>query len=265
MASGADLLLDANKRVLVYGRSGAGKTGLVGKVLEIPEMCPLYVFDFDLRINSILAVVERQLIVDNLTYDQYRDGDKPGSAFTEAEAKLRELTAAIKAGKGPRTVAIDSLTFAEKSIMNRVLMMDGKNQLSLRQLNHYMSVIGQLEDFISKLCGLPVNIIVTAHEDIDKDEITGQMVRGIGVTGKKLPTVLPGYFNELWYAEVQALPGKQAEHILRVTPTNLVAARSVYSNRLQPTETHEIWKKLAKLDADTHAHKAVQQLASQAS
>jgi AAA domain-containing protein len=263
MASGADLLLDANKRVLVYGRSGAGKTGLVGKVLEVPEMCPLYVFDFDLRVNSILAVVARDLIVNNLTYDQFRDSTQPGKAFTDAEAKLRELTKAISDGTGPKTVAIDSLTFAEKSIMSRVLMMDGKAPTFPPQLNHYKSVIAQLEDFISKLCGLPINIIVTAHEDIDKDDITGQMVRGIGVTGKKLPTVLPGYFNELWYAEVQALPGKAAEHILRVTPTNLVAARSVYSNKLNPSENHDIWKKLAKLDAEAHAAQAVAQLAAQ--
>jgi len=262
MSSGSDLLMDANKRCLVYGRSGSGKTGLIGKVLEVPEMCPLYVFDFDLRINSILAVVDRQCIVDNLTYDQFRDGDQAGRAFTQAEAKLRELSGLIREGKGPKTIAVDSLTFAEKSIMSRVLMMDGKAPTSPPQLNHYKSIISQLEDFISKLCSLQVNIIVTAHEDIDKDEITGQMVRGIGVTGKKLPTVLPGYFNELWYAEVQALPGKAAEHILRVTPTNLVAARSVYSNKLDAIETHDIWKKLAKLDAPAHAMQAVQQIAN---
>jgi hypothetical protein len=261
MPSGNDLLLDANKRVLLYGRSGAGKTGLVGKVLEVEEMCPLYVFDFDLRVNSILAVVDRSLL-GGLTYDQFRDGAKAGSAFTEAEAKMRELTSLIQQGQGPRTLAVDSLTFAEKSIMSRVLMMDGKPPLAPPQLQHYKAVISQLEDFVSKLCALPVNIIVTAHEDVDKDEITGQMVRGIGVTGKKLPSVLPGYFNEVWYAEVQSVPNKRAEHKIRVSPSNFVSARSVYSNNLEPVEDHGIWKKLRDLDKVAYANKAVQQLAS---
>jgi hypothetical protein len=262
MASGKDLFLDPNKRVLVYGRSGSGKTSLIGKVLEVPEMCPLYVFDFDLRINSILAVVQKQDIIDNLTYDQFRDGAQAGKAFTDAETKYRELAQAISGGKGPRTIAMDSLTFMEKSIMSRVLMMDGKAATFPPQLNHYKAVISQLEDFVSKLCALPVNIIVTAHEDVDKDEITGQMVRGIGVTGKKLPSVLPGYFNEVWYAEIQSSPNKPPEHKVRVSPTSLISARTVYSNSLDPLETQDIWKKLAKLDGEAHANKAIQQMAS---
>jgi hypothetical protein len=261
MASGKDLLLDSKKRVLVYGRSGSGKTNLVGKVLEVEDMCPLYVFDFDLRLNSILATINRQLIAERLSYDQYRDGARPGSAFTNAEAQLRKLEQMMGKPEAPRTVAVDSLTFGEKSIMGRVLMLDGKPSTFPPQLNHYKAVISQLEDFISKLCALPINVIVTAHEDIDKDEITGQMVRGIGVTGKKLPTVLPGYFNEVWYAEVQSQPQKAAEHKIRTTPTNFIPARSVYSNYLEAVEDHEIWKKLVKIDK---AELTVQQIAGNA-
>jgi hypothetical protein len=258
MASGADLLLDANKRVLAYGRSGAGKTNLIGKILEVEEMCPLYVYDFDLRLNSILATINRQLIAERLTYDQYRDGARPGSAFTNAEAQLRKLENMIGKPEMPKTVAVDSLTFGEKSIMGRVLMLDGKSSTFPPQLNHYKAVISQLEDFISKLCALPINVIVTAHEDIDKDEITGQMVRGIGVTGKKLPTVLPGYFNEVWYAEVQSQPQKAASHIIRTSPTHLIPARTVYAGKINDIEDHDIWKKLVKIDK---AERAVQQLA----
>jgi hypothetical protein len=139
--NGSELVKDKNKRVLLYSRSGGGKTSLVGKVLEVPEMCPLYVFDFDLRINSVLAVVDQARIISNLTYDQYRDGERPGSAFTGAETKLREIAAALRAGNGPKTVALDSLTFMEKSIASRVLMMNGKAANSPLELQHYKIII----------------------------------------------------------------------------------------------------------------------------
>lgn len=248
--NGSELVKDKNKRVLLYSRSGGGKTSLVGKVLEVPEMCPLYVFDFDLRINSILAVVDHASIIQYLTYDQYRDGAQPGSAFSNAEAKLRELGVAIKTGTGPATVALDSLTFMEKSLGSRVLMMDGKPANSPLQLNHYKIIISQLEDFISKLCALDCNVIVTAHEDVDKDEITGAVSRGIRVVGKALPSVLPGYFNEVWYAEVHAgtVQSPAPQYKIRTSPTNQIIARSVYTGRIDPVETQDIWKKLVAAD-----------------
>jgi len=256
MSTGSELVRDKNKRVLLYGRSGSGKTSLLGKVLDYEHFCPLYIFDFDLRVNSILAVVSHDRIVANLSYDQFRDGAAPGSAFSTAETKLRELQSSIKAGTGPRTVALDSLTFMEKSIMSRVLLMDGKPPNAPAQLNHYKSAISQVEDFVSKLCALDCNVIVTAHEDVDKDELTGAISRGISVTGRKLPNILPGYFNEVWYTEVQ--PGTVAQpavqYKVRTQPTNQIIARSVYSGRVDPIETQEIWAKL--IAADTIANLA---------
>lgn len=250
MSSGKDLVRDTNKRVLIYGRSGSGKTSVLGKILETSDFCPLFVFDFDLRINSILAVVEHATIIQNLTYEQYRDGPSPGSAFSGAEAKLRELAASIRSGKGPKTVALDSLTFMEKSIASRVLMMDGKPASFPLALNHYKSIIAQLEDFVSRLCALDCNIIVTAHEDIDKDELSGATTRGIRVVGKALPNVLPGYFNEVWYAEVQAgtIQDPKPQYRIRTAPTNQIIARSTYCGRLDVLETQDIWKKLQVCD-----------------
>ena len=247
---GSELVRDKNKRVLLYARSGGGKTSLVGKALEVESMCPLYVFDFDLRINSILAVVDYASIVTHLTYDQFRDGDRPGSAFTNAETKLRELSAAVKAGTGPKTVALDSLTFMEKSIASRVLMMNGKPSTAPLELQHYKIIIAQLEDFVSKLCALDCNVIVTAHEDLDKDELTGNVTRGIRVVGKALPSILPGYFNEVWYAEVQAgtIQNPQPQYRVRTAPTAQIIARTTYSGRIDVIETQDIWKKLAACD-----------------
>jgi hypothetical protein len=249
--NGSELMQDKNKRVLLYSRSGGGKTSLVGKALEVETMCPLYVFDFDLRINSILAVVDHARIVSQLTYDQYRDGTQPGSAFTNAETKLRDLAATIKNGTGPKTVALDSLTFMEKSVASRVLMMNGKPANSPLDLQHYKTIISQIEDFISKLCALDCNIIVTAHEGLDKDDITGAVSRGIRVVGKALPSVLPGYFNELWYAEVVTgtIQNPAPQYRIRTQPTAQIMARSIYTGRIDALETQDIWKKLEAADA----------------
>ena len=257
--TGKDLVLDPNKRSLIYGKSGSGKTALIGMALKVTEMCPIYCFDFDMRLNSILAVAPRQLIVENLTYDQYRDtAGQGGQAFTNAEAKLRDLERTCGKPGGFRTVALDSLTFMERSIMSRILIMDGKPANFPPALNHYKAIISAIESFISQLCALNANVIVTAHEDTDKDDITGQMVRGIGVTGKKLPSVLPGYFNELWYTEVLSMPNAKPQHKVRVSPTNLLSARTVYSNYLEPVEGQDIWERIVKIDK---AEQTAQQLA----
>jgi len=139
----------------------------------------------------------------------------------------------------------------EKSVASRVLMMNGKPANSPLDLQHYKTIISQIEDFISKLCALDCNVIVTAHEGLDKDEMTGAMSRGIRVVGKALPSVLPGYFNELWYAEVTAgtTQNPTPQYRIRTQPTAQIMARSVYTGQIDALETQDIWKKLEAADA----------------
>jgi hypothetical protein len=66
-----------------------------------------------------------------------------------------------------------------------------------------------------------------------------------------LPSVLPGYFNELWYAEVVTgtIQNPAPQYRIRTQPTAQIMARSIYTGRIDALETQEIWKKLEAADA----------------
>lgn len=225
---GTELLQEPFSTVLVSGPSGSGKTSLIGQALKVEAMCPVYVFDFDLRLNSLLAVTPKDRL-EKLSFDQYRDtASLPGSAFTAAENKLRELTDCFtkRPAEAPKTVVLDSLTFCQRVVMNRVLVVDGKPATANPELQHYKSLKNTIEPFVSRLTALPCNVIVLVHDDIEKDEATGLSYIGIDMTGQ-LSTRLPGYFNELWHTElVNTKPTEPAAHKVR-TRSSAVHRKSV--------------------------------------
>src|SRR5574341_157010 len=139
------------KRGLVYGMSGAGKPILIARMAMFDEFCPLYVFDWDLRIESVRAIIpkDRWSLIDS---DPYRDMSMQGEAFLKMQAKAETIVS-----QGFKTAFLDSGTFMMKGIMNRVLMLDGKPATDTPQLQHYMKAMSLTEDIVSRLCAKPLN------------------------------------------------------------------------------------------------------------
>ena len=257
MPTGNELLMDPYSTVLVGGPSGSGKTSLIAHALKQPTMCPIYVFDFDLRLSSLLAVTLPDKLA-MLSYDQYRDtASLPGSAFTAAEAKLRALTDMFikQPHDAPKTIVLDSLTFCQRVVMNRVLVMDGKPATSNPELQHYKSLMNTVEPFISRLTALPCNIIVTAHDDPVTDKATNMSYIGIDMTGQ-LATRLPGYFNEVWHAELAsgARPIDPMTYRLRTRSSNIHRCRTCFPAYLDMLEdATQVWAKIEKAHQDAVA------------
>lgn len=241
---GAELQLDPWIKALIYGRSGRGKTCTCGFCLCTEEMRPMYVFDFDFRIYSLLSVVGPEEL-EHLEYDHFIDpeGEKP-SAFDRAEGKLRELSKTIKLGEGPRTLVVDSLTFMQKAAMARIQHNNRRPANSIPQQQDYLAQMALVESFVSRMRGLPCHVICIASEDAETDTTTELVTRGIDVTGK-LARRLPGYFNEQWYMDVKTVPGKQPIHRCMTAATTRYDAKTCFAHVLEVAEDPKgIWQKI---------------------
>lgn len=227
-------------RALVYGVSGTGKTTLAGLLAAQPELRPVYFFDWDMRLAGLQSRIPKELW-EFIEADTYRDKNVPGEAFTLMEAKIERLESS-----GFRTAVVDSMTFAMQGIMARVLFLDGnKLPTSTPQLQHYMQQQSLVTSLVSRLCAKKMNIILTAHEDTSKDEITGRLFKAIDLTGK-LAQRIPGYFNEFWHTEVVQQTGKDPEFKVRTRSDQVYAARTSYKGLQTLEDQGKIWEKIIK-------------------
>ena len=243
--NGKEIMLDSNTRLLLQGASGSGKTSLGGKCTRYDGLRPLHVLDFDLRIASLRTTLDAGDL-DHLTYEEFRDGALPGKAWQDAVLWLNKMLLAYKKEDPalPRTIMLDSLTYALRSAMVGVLHTDGKPTDTMPYQDHYGKMGAKGIDFISKLTSLPCNIIVNVHDDIREDPITQRMMKDLALT-KMMRNGIPGYFNERWHCEVTpGIQGKAPKFMVRTVSDHTVDARTCYKS-LDPLESaEEVWRKV---------------------
>jgi len=254
--------------LLVYGKTGTGKTTLTAKAAQFDEFAPLEIIDFDLRLDGLVESIPKELL-ERIRFQSYRDVSTPGEAYDRAWSRLRELEDIAGKPNTPKTVSLDSLTFMGKSFLDMVVYLDstkgesksgGKERygelVAVRE--HYGPQMQHIERFIQRLTGLKqkgYNVFVTAHEDPTKDEITGRLSRAVDTTGK-LVNRLPGYFNEYWHTEIgqATVLNAPAQFNIRTAPADGIEARTSFSKVLSPVEQQDqIWQKLV-----THLRQAKQ-------
>lgn len=249
MPNTRDLLSKPWLKVLCWSPSGTGKTNLLGTAAELG---PMYIYDFDQRLQGI---ADR-----DIEFDSYRDANQAQpTAYDLASSHLDRIR-----GIKPfpyTTIALDGLTTFAIAAMNRAfpatkafmpqLTRISTNNAIVPAQPDYMTAMALTEQFISKLVALPCHVIVTAHEDNDKDELTQRIFKNIAVSGK-LAIRLPGYFNELWRMVVSttAVNGVAQNTFNVVTrPDNLYSARTCYRDALLPLEVPDfakIYQKVCK-------------------
>ena len=223
--------------LLAYGPSGAGKTTGIAWMAAYEEFRPIYFFDWDLRIASLKAKIPSELW-QFIHSDPYRDDKVQGEALIFMQAKMEKLEK-----EGFKTAVIDSASFMMNGVMNRILALDGnKPSTSIPQLQHYNAQKSMVTDIISRFCSKKMHVVMTCHEDTDKDEVTGRLFKSLDLTGK-LAGKMPGYFNEFWHAEIQQLTGRESQFVFRTRGDMIYAARTAYRlDAIEPAET--IWGKI---------------------
>ncbi len=244
MPNGTDLRADQFLNLMIIGESGSGKTNLYAEGIKYEWMQPAYVFDTDMRLQALLARFGPE-VLDHLSYDQFRDlANAFGGSFAKAQAKKVELTRLVTKGgpNAPKSIIVDSGTFLAKLIINEALKLDGKSADTSPGLNHYGSLATKMERFISELSGLPCNFILTVHENVVKDDVTGALQWGIALT-KYLRNTLPGYFNEVYQCKVKKM-GSDIKYEVHPRPHGGYPSKTCIPT-MGAAETHEtIWNKI---------------------
>ena len=198
MSNTKDITTDNLKiKVLVYGDSGTGKTTFIS---TFPKP---YIFDFD---NGLLSIRGK-----DVDYDVYYDEDvRHPSAYSSFEKKIDEFFKECEY----ETIGIDSLTTLQRALMNEVQYVNQKHIGKNMTREEWGIVIGRLERLFYKLVHAPCNLVVTAHEIVTEDPITGEITNRPLVYGQKLPGMIPLWFGEVYRAQIEY--DKERKRVYRV-------------------------------------------------
>lgn len=146
--------------LMIYGKSGVGKTRLAGSAYAVPEMRRVLYIDIEggvLTLRKEFPGVERVRI----------------KTWKEMQSVYDALFAG---GHGFSTVILDSLTEIQKFNMNEIMlkMMDEKGDerdMDVPSLREWGKNLEQTRRFVRAFRDLPMNVIFTALEREDKDRM----------------------------------------------------------------------------------------------
>jgi hypothetical protein len=220
---------------LFSGESGTRKTS---SIASFPG--PIYIFDVDLKIESLLNHCKR----DDIDFDRYGPDDT-----IKFDRKLTELEKACKY----KTVAIDGLTFVSMmSVQYGYTLRGGKGNapfgnspdsgvvelLTKQDYNLETAYIKQILGYIKNIyMNHHINIILTAHirpveQTYDKDgEVVKNaptMTRMLMTAGRQIAPLIPAAFNEVFNFSVEAAVSSrdEAQFIVSSVHTGLDYART---------------------------------------
>jgi hypothetical protein len=183
-----------NISVLLIGYPGSGKS-----IAAASFPGPIYIFDLDKRINSLLQFFGER---SDIEYDYYGPDE-----YAKLDQKIKE----IKSGNAPhRTYIMDSLTALARMAINYSIALRGggkgntKGVIQMTQIDDYNAESRVLSNAMDSFRGqnFKANFILTAHlvETNVKvlngeDTISQRLLTG----GKSIAAEIPAYFDEAYY------------------------------------------------------------------
>lgn len=198
---------------LIYGDSGTGKTHLLG---QFPDP---YILDTDFGLETLVG--------QDVEYEEFyaRAGEQGAKdVWPKILAKVEEFI------KNPphATLGVDSFTTLTDVAVAHVVGKAGRTSL---QLQDYTSLYDELTKLIIRLRRVPVNVVITAHEETSRDDETGKLMIRPLVVGDKFPKRVPIFFNNIYCAMVDSKKGNGApERVLLVRSDGTRLAKTQAKN-----------------------------------
>ena len=149
------------------------------------------------------------------------------------------------------TYYLDSLTSFSDALMNAILAKDGIAGKPPRFTKDYVPQKVAINNALNQLLNLPCDVIVTAHLEVIRDEISGQFIRRLMTTGKGVVTV-PLLFDEIWVMQTkETSKGIERRILLESTGRDLARSRLAACGKLEPLEEPNIERLLKKAGITT--------------
>lgn len=186
-------------KLLIMGEPGEGKT-----VLACSFPGPALLLDFDGKADSAASFYKGQDLVNHIDVEELNASlvDDPIQKLNEIIDK--KLIPQQREGKLEyKTIILDSVTTFSRAVLNHIVKTNpGIKRVASKQgvqpgMQDYGILRREFAKLIPGLLSLPCNIVMTAHIDAKKDDLTGEISRGPVMDGS-FSQELGIYFKEVW-------------------------------------------------------------------
>lgn len=223
MPSLADIKTEGNIKALCFGNSGSGKTCFAA---GFP--LPALLLDFDGKADS--AALFHKADADRLARIDVRNlaASLVSSPIVELEKIIKELSEQQKAGSMKfRTLILDSLTTFSAQVLKYIVDSNpGIKRVITKQgqqpgMQDYGILKREFAKLVPGLLSLPCNVIMLGHISTEKDEVTGELIRGPAMDGS-FARDLPIFFKEVWRTYVD----EKGQHLAQTKSDAKYSCRS---------------------------------------
>ena len=231
--------------LLLCGQSGTGKTRMVGKT-AIP---PVLFFSFDPGGTKNL---KPEISAGRVVVDPTFEGDDSPDVYNKF-VKRFDMMAKDNFFDRFGTVCVDSLSTLGVSMMNLILHrnivapLSEKNkaavtamaQRGIIQLSDYQAFWDMTRRLVARMTRLSSDVILTAHLQEDKDELTGGLRFLVAVPGQG-KYQLPNMFDEIWTAQTRTVGSKTTYRVLTVNDGSYTNRSRLPEGKLDKFEAPDI-------------------------
>jgi hypothetical protein len=193
----------SNTNILIYGMPGVGKTFLAATADHVPAMRPVLYLNIeggDMTLRHAAPEIRKVPEKGSLTWPEFE---------TVYDTLARQCYNGPKDGEYiPRTVIIDTGTELQKMNMGYIMgaLIDSEPDKNwdpdIPDIRRWGKNSEQMRKWIRRYRDLPLNVIMTAHEVSDKDNMTGLVSHKPQFSGK-LANEVAGFFDIVTYLYVK--------------------------------------------------------------
>lgn len=228
MTSSNDYKIAQNLAICLVGDPKTGKTGLAA---SFPDP---YFLDVDTNLDSAVRVLDGK----RFWYDQpTRQCVNEYEVWSKA---LEDLKTAV-ASPDVKTIIVDSFSqlsgYARAALLQelkRIGAVDQKGKpLDNLRLNDYLTLLDWFRRFVFTLRSAGKFLVVTSHQQVSKDELTGANHYSLAIPGQSKDS-FGGWFSDVWAMTATPMAQGKTKYEIRTRPTGFHVALGTSIRELPP-------------------------------